>query len=446
MDAIEYFNFEHLNDLAEKEKIYYSPSVGWDKLSAKRINNNKIYFLKNIQKKILDGKYEFVPYKVNLLIKNKDSKPRKTCIPAVRDRIVISAVKMYLYDVYNTVTFNIPANNIVRNIIRIIKEGKKRFYIKLDLKAFFDNINHENLLNKIKEKIDDEIIIDLVRKILENPQKFDETDNRIKNVIGVPQGISIATLLANIYMHDFDFKYSARENVDYFRYVDDIIIFAENEKTIYEILNEIIYDLERKELLLINQEKTKSGNIEDGLEYLGYKFKKDSITIRQSSILKFERKIEGVFRNFSLISKKDDREIKKFIWLLNVKVTGILVDQKKYGWLYYFSCINDLTLLKKMDLLVLKYLKRFKLNNIIDQKKIKKFVKTYFEINNNLNDSKYLLNLNNVSKEYKQKFLREICFVSDVEVLSDEELDYRYKYNIYRTLKNLEKDIDSISG
>ena len=99
-----------------------------------------------------------------------------------------------------------------------------------------------------------------------------------------------------------------------------------------------------------------------------------------------------------------------------------------------------------MDFLIQKFIKRFKLGDIIKNEDVKKFIRTYYEINHNLNTSNYLLNLNNVSTEDKQNFLKNICSLKNVEKLSDEELDYRYRYNLYRTLKSLERDIDSISG
>ena len=261
----DYFNYEYLDELAEKEKIYYSPSVGWDKINSKKVNKNKLKLLKEINDKVLSGNYELVPYKVKLIIKNKDSKPRKTCIPAIKDRITISALKRYLYDIFDDETFNIPANKIIEDITKILKDKNKNYYIKIDMKSFFDNINHDLLLNIIKENVKDEKVLILLRKILENPQKCDETDKKIKNIIGVPQGISIATLLSNIYMHQFDMKYINNPEIDYFRYIDDIIIFADSSEKINEIFECVKYDLERKNLLLMNQEKTKKGNIEDGL-------------------------------------------------------------------------------------------------------------------------------------------------------------------------------------
>lgn len=442
----EYFNIDFLNELAINEKIYYSPSVGWDKINSKRVNSERIKILKSIVEKIDNEEYRFVPYKVNLLIKNKNSKPRKTCVPTIKDRIVISAVKKYLYDKFEGETFNIPANKIIKEVAEIIKEGKLIYYKKIDLSSFFDNINHDILLEKISKKIDNKKIFDLVIKILKNPQKVDETDPKEENILGVPQGISIATLLSNIYMHDLDIELKNNKDIKYYRYIDDIIIFAENKEIINELYKKIEYDLQRRKLLVINENKTKEGKITDGLEYLGYKFEGELISVRKSSILKFERNIEEVFKNFYLLPEKDDNQIKKFIWLLNIKITGILVDGKKYGWLYYFSCINDKTLLNKMDILVNKFIKRFKIERYIDLDSVKKFTKAYYEINFNMSNSTYLLNLNKVNDDEKKKFLKEICLLEGVEAFSTEELDYRYRYNLYRTLKNLEKDIDQISG
>ena len=294
-----YFNIEALNQLAINEKIYYSPSVGWDKINSKKINNKRTEVLNDIIKKIKEKNYKFVPYKINLLIKNKDSKPRKTCIPAIKDRIVISAVKKYLYDKFEGETFNVPANQIVKEIGGIFTEKKFIYYKKFDLSAFFDNINHDILIEKISQKVNNEEILDLIAKILRNPQKIDETDIKEENILGVPQGISIATLLSNIYMHEFDINMKNNKKIKYYRYIDDIIIFSEKKEIIDEVSKVVEYILKRKNLLIINDNKTKEGNILEGLEYLGYVFNDELISVRRSSILKFERNLEKVFKNFS---------------------------------------------------------------------------------------------------------------------------------------------------
>lgn len=441
----QYFKFTYLDDLATSERIYYNPSVGWDKVNSKKINDNKYEILTNIAQKVLEGNYKFVPYRMKLIIKNKDSKPRKTCIPAVKDRIVISAIKRYLYDVYKEECFNIPAKSIIKEITNTISECRKSYYKKIDLSSFFDNIDHEILLNKLSEKIDDVRVLNIISKILQNPQKHDEREIKLKNYIGVPQGLSISTLLANIYMHELDLKYKNRDDIKYFRYVDDIIIFSNSKQENIEIYKELEYDLQKKYLLTINNNKTKEGYVKDGLEYLGYKFEKNKITVRKNSVLKFEKNLEMVFKNFSSLTNKSESEIKKFIWLLNVKITGIMVNGKKYGWLYYFNCINDITLLKKFDMLIEKLIKRFKINQYVENESIKKFTRTYFEINKNLEKSQYLLNLNNITSEEKIVFLKDICMIEDAQNLSGEQLEYKFRYNLYRTIKNLEKDIDAIS-
>lgn len=127
----DYFTYDYLNQLAIDERIFYSPSVGWDKINFKNVSLHKEKIFRDIENKIKDGKYKFVPYKVNLIIKNKDSKPRKTCISTIVDRIVISAVKRYLYDAYDSESFNIPANVIINDITKMINDKKYEYYLKL---------------------------------------------------------------------------------------------------------------------------------------------------------------------------------------------------------------------------------------------------------------------------------------------------------------------------
>ena len=120
-----------------------------------------------------------------------------------------------MYDLYGNENFNVPANRIIKEITEIIKDKNEIIYKKIDLKSFFDNINHQILIDKISKKVDDETIITLIEKILQNPQKCDEVDDKNKNIVGVPQGISIATLFSNIYMHDFDLKYKEKKDIYY---------------------------------------------------------------------------------------------------------------------------------------------------------------------------------------------------------------------------------------
>ena len=282
--------------------------------------------------------------------------------------------------------------------------------------------------------------------MISNPRKYTDFDKRVMIYKGIPQGLSISVLLANIYLHELDKKYKKNKKINYFRYVDDILIFC-NEKDAEEIKNRLINELKLKYSLQVNFKKFACGKITEEFEFLGYKFLEDKISVRISSKRKFEKSLEDVFKRFSRIKDKNDREIERFIWILNYKICGIVCDGKRYGWLYYFSCITDTSVVKQLDHLILKFLKRFKLEDIIDKSKIKTFTRSYYEIRTRFHTSNYLLKYNNIGIEEMCDFLETFSGMSiDRSSIKGIELERKFRYCFFnQVVKNLERDLDDIS-
>lgn len=442
----QYFNKNFLDQLARDEKIYYSPTCGIDKISSQKIYQRRDDVLEFICQKVMNDTYKFAPYKVKLITKGPNKLPRMTCIPTIRDKIVIATIKKYLYDKYSNVTFNISANEIVRKTIEIKKESEFDYFIKIDITNFFGSIDQDLLLEILNKKITNYKILNLIKKILINPTKYNDNDEKENHFIGIPQGLSISALLANIYLHDLDEKYKDNKKFKFFRYVDDILIFCKKEDE-EEIRMKLISELKVKYSLKVNDDKFICGNISEEFEFLGYKFIDNKISIRTSSKIKFENSLECIFKNFSRRRDKNEVEINKFIWILNTKITGIVSENKRYGWLYYYSCITDTSILRELDNLVFKFIKRFKLEKIIDIQRIKKFKRSYYEMKKNYRMSTYLFKHNNVGLDEMIEFLETICNITvDKTGINEEELERKYRYNFYRTIKSLEKDLDDISN
>ncbi|MCX8074209.1 MAG: reverse transcriptase/maturase family protein [Clostridia bacterium] len=448
MELENYFDKSYIDYICEEDKLLYKNSCGVDKISSKMVLLNKEKYFEEISTKILNNKYKFSKYKVTLISKGVNKIPRKTCTPTVKDKIVINMIKHILYDKYNDVNFNKTASSIIKEIKNIKAQGIYDSFIKLDLKEFFDNIDHNILLNKISERVEDNRILNLISDMLKTNQLYDDvSSSNNKNLLGVPQGLSISMLFSNIYLHEFDLDYENRDDIKYFRYVDDIFIMHKKDEK-DKICEEIERILQRRYLLLLNNVKTDCGSLSNTFDYLGYKFSNNKIQVRDSSIRKFEKSIEDMFIKLSYKKDISDNEINRFVWLLNVKITGLLKDNKRYGWLFYFSMIDDLSILKKLDWLISKFISRFKLNEKLGNRKIKKFIRAFNEINNNLKDSKYILNLNRVTKEEKLEFLENICGKNRITLEEMEEYEFKmlYENSIYRIMKNLEKDVDKMSG
>ena len=93
-------------------------------------------------------------------------------------------------------------------------------------------------------------------------------------------------------MSGIDKKYQNIDGISYYRYVDDILILVNEEKS-FEIKKEIAKDID--ELGLELNEKKDEGKIFDSFEYLGYTLSHDKVSVRKSSILKLEQSMEDLF-------------------------------------------------------------------------------------------------------------------------------------------------------
>ena len=353
-------------------------AVGIDGTSKEKFDEILDSELSLIQRKIENNTYDFSFYKQKLIVKSMN-KTREISIPTLRDKLVIKYLDFYIRDKFEEVTKNILN---AQQIIKKVKDSKNKYdsFIKVDIQNFFSSINHEILVNKLKSNIDDETILNLITKVITQSTVDVNTPfkQRIKynNKEGLPQGLSISGLLSEIYLFDLVQKYSKKDNLEFFRYVDDVLIFC-NKSDIEEITKSLKSDFEDLKLTIhdfaINSNKSSFGNINEPFEFLGYKFEDKLISVRETSIQKMYANISKLF---TLYKNKKYFSKEEFITRLNLKITGCVIDGKKYGWISFFSLINDYTLLFMLDKFVEKSCKNFNIN----YEEIKKFSRAIYEI------------------------------------------------------------------
>lgn len=218
--------------------------------------------------------------------------------------------------------------------------------------------------------------LNLTQVTISKGRRADKNNNL--EVKGVAQGLSISNILASIYLNDLDVKYLEKDNLSYFRYVDDILILC-NKKDIEIIKSSICMSAE--ELILEIHEfkdgsdKSTSGVIhKDEFQFLGFKFYDKTLSVREQSVDKLRDRIIGVFyKNIDSSDKDLYRE-------LNLKISGCIYDNKEYGWMQFFRHIDDQTLLYSLDSFVKNQFKRF--NRKYKGSELKNFTKTYFLLKN----------------------------------------------------------------
>ena len=426
------FAKKHLIEHYE-EKIKDKPSVGLDKVSPQKFEQILNENIEIIVRKVMNGSYHFTRYKQLLFTKGPIKPPRAICVPTLRDKLTASVLNELLVGVYGDECKTMIPQLVIDDITNRI--SMYSHFIKLDVRSFYGSINQDILIKIIKRKIHKPEIISLIWNSIRTEALLypirEKTEKR-ERILGVPEGLPISNTLANIYMLDIDRKYKGLDYISYYRYVDDILILV-NEDKFLDVKKSISDDI--RKLGLEFNDKKDEGSITESFEYLGYVINDTEVTVRKSSVLKIEQSIEELFRTI----KKDS--IGYLQWKLNLKITGFILEKHKYGWLFFYSQITDLSLLYHLDDVVQKLIKRYKLE---DKIKIKRFVRTFAEMRMALHETKYIPNLDDLKLEDKKIILSDI-YQMDLSGKDERFIEIQFRKIMKREIRDIEKDIENIS-
>lgn len=416
--------------------IRHKRNVGLDKMTCDVFERNLDTNIESALNNVIDKNYRFTFYKARLISKGREKYPRVISIPSVRDRLILKSIHLLLARVYEDDT----KNELVHTLISRLKTkiSKYNYFLKIDIRNFYPSINHQKLTQILKRKIRKPEILNMLQKAITNKTLLSYKE-RIPNVeIGVPQGLSISNILASIYLFDLDNLFNRKRVFSYFRYVDDILILHNNPR--HDEIKELIKKELQKLDLQINEEKIEEGNITDEFTYLGYKNTNIGFSVRNTSI---ESLHQSILKNITVYKHSDELPISYLEWIINLRITGCVFNKKKYGWMFFYSQIDDLTLLFKLDNFVANII----LSNLPAKDRFvpKKFVRTYHEIINNLSKTKYIPNFTEYTIKQKKDVLSRIFGFENPFLWTDEKIDRIFSKKIFQSIKELEKDIQRFS-
>ena len=434
------FSKESLNRIYN-EKLQYHLPVGLDNIIPDVFRDHIDNNIDTIIRKVLKGSYHFTRYREVLISKGKGKPPRVISVPTSRDSLALAAYLAFLQNTFDKDIKEPLLHTIIGDITNALRVSRYNGFVKADIRHFYASIDHRLLLSKVKRRIRKKEAIQFLKSAISTETRsrvHGEANHSIQST-GVPEGLSISNILADIYLADLESRIcSIHSNIRFFRFVDDIIILCDADEA-EGIKDTLIEVLKREYQLEAHPEKTVAGNLVAGVPYLGYVFYKNRICIRSEAIQKLEYSIEELFR------KQYHNKIASyglFVWKLNLRIVGCILEDKKYGWLFYYSQMDDLTPLYHLDWLIKKFFARY---NIKKPDGLKTFVRGYHEITKNVSHSTYLINANFFSSEEKRKVLEDVYPRREFENIPDETIDVWFKQMLFREIKYLEHDIQSFS-
>ncbi len=417
--------------------------TGIDNIQPKHFCKTQSKELNTIVYKVFFEEYKFTRYKEKLISKGANKFPRQIAIPTLRDRIVLKALNTYLQkNLSNLLSIQVP-QQATRDVKKALNSNQYQTVIKIDIKDFYPTIDHTILVNKLINLNIEKEAISLIKDAISTTF----TKNH-KNKIGIPQGLSISNILAEIYMLDIDNEFGDYD-IFYKRYVDDVLIFCHksDSKNIYSKFRNKIEELKletHEESSL--SDKTIIKNINENFSYLGYVYNPYNnntgvnISIRDSSKKRFQDSIAALFTSYMNSGKKRSKAL--LLWKLNLRITGCIANKKCKGWLFFFSEIDDMKMLFELDYMIRKLCNR----HHVEYKNIKKLTRAIHEIKHNKWNNNYFPNFDSYNYEKMKDIVAYDKGIPPHKLkLSDQDIANAFWSIINREVKSMETDISSFS-
>jgi RNA-directed DNA polymerase len=282
--------YVHVTDLETLREAYRLAKLndgapGIDGVTFEAIEESGVeVFLAGIRDELVARRYLPMRNRRKEIPKDGGKKVRVLSIPSIRDRVVQGALKLILEPIFEadfqSGSFGYrpgkSAHEAVNRVATAIVEGKT-LVIDLDLKAYFDNVRHDLLMEKVARRVEDKDILHLLKLILKASGKK-----------GVPQGGVISPLLSNLYLTEVDkmlekakevTQERQRKVVEYARYADDLVVLVGNrprEAWLHWAIPKRLREELSKLQVEVNEEKSRIVDLtkDETFGFLGFDFRR----------------------------------------------------------------------------------------------------------------------------------------------------------------------------
>ena len=235
-------------------------SAGVDHMPVTRLTELLSIDKEELTAKVRSGKYLPQPILALEIPKGDKGGTRLLGIPTVTDRMLQQAVLQVMMTrfefEFSDSSFGFRPNKSLHQAVQkaqgYINDGFQDI-VDIDLKTFFDEVDHSYLLQLLYRKVKCQQTLRLIRKWLRSPIQIN--GRLVKRRKGIPQGSPLSPLLANIMLHELD-KELEKQGCRFVRYADDFSIYTKSKASARKVGNAVYKFLKNKLKLTINRDKS----------------------------------------------------------------------------------------------------------------------------------------------------------------------------------------------
>lgn len=291
-----------------------------------------------IRQQLIDGRYRPKPVK-RVEIPKPDGRKRQLGIPTVLDRMIQQAIAQVLQEEWDTDfhdnSYGFRPNRNAHQAIRYAQETIQQGYrwvVDCDLEVFFDNVNHDKLMTRLKDRHRDPMLLRLINRYLKAGVQIDGTTKA--SIEGVPQGGPLSPVLSNIVLNQLDWELTTREH-RFVRYADDFVVFVKSQPAGERVMQSLQRYIDDSLRLKVNTQKS-AVDRPWKRTFLGFTFSKRGLGIK--------------------VSDKALMKLKAAVRMLSRRTRGhtllqVIAEIRKslLGWKAYFDIAEVLSPLRDLD-------------------------------------------------------------------------------------------------
>jgi len=242
-----------------------------------------------IKKEIEEDRYHPGPF---TQFQIKEPKPRNICSSEFRDRVVHHAIcnivepileKRAIFDSYACRT-NKGSHMAVRRCQEFAK--KYRYYLKCDIKKYFESIDHSVLKALLGRVFKDTQLLQLIDIVIDHEVPGNPVGR------GLPIGNLTSQHFANFYLESLDHFIKGEPHIrGYVRYMDDFISFSDNKESLRELLTKIEEFTGKNLKLQLKEKATSLAPVTEGVPFLGFRVFPKLIRIKRENLVRLRKKV-----------------------------------------------------------------------------------------------------------------------------------------------------------